>query len=177
VGLTYATSTGWIDSYSMIALIPIMIVLLQTVSVILLNFLSKRQIATLLSATALGLVLPSTLGAQNNSFLLIAQYSFMIASSFFIDPVVFSTLILIFNEEWKARMVAFFSCLRNITMMCGIYALTAAYEFDEQLLMPSLMGCTVLIYLLFLVASYSIPPEKLDKPKSNLPFYSTLDKT
>jgi len=177
VGLTYASSKKWVDSYSMIALIPVMIVLLQTVSQMLLKFFSIRQMATLLSATALLLVLPSTLGAHNNSFLLIAQYSFMIAASFFIDPVVFSTMILIFTEEWKARMVAIFIILRNVTMLSGIYAITALYEFDENLLMPSLMVCTVLIYVLFLVGSNSIPPENENKSKSNLPFYSTLDKT
>jgi len=176
VGLTYASSKEWIDSYSMIALIPIMIVLLQTVSQMLLEILSIRQIATLLSATALGLVLPSTLGAHNNSFLLIAQYSFMIAASFFIEPVVFSTLILIFNEGWKARMVAIYSIIRNCTMIAGVYVITAAYEFDEQLLMPCLMGCTVLCYVSFLAASHSTPHENVNKSKNNMPFYTTLDK-
>merc|ERR1719219_112030 len=110
----------------------------------LLKFLSERQIASLLSATAFGLVLPSTLGAHNNSFLLIAQYSFMIAASFFIKTVVLSILVLLFHEEWKARMVGISLILRNCTEICGLYTITAAYEFDVQLLMPSLMSCTVL---------------------------------
>jgi len=176
VGLTYAASKDWIHTYSMMALIPIMIILLQTVSHMLLTILSTRQIATLLSASAVGLVLATTLGGHDNSFLVIAQFCFMIASSFFIEPVICSMMLLIFNEEWKARMYAFFLICRNCSMMGGVYAVTAAYEFEDQLLMPILMGLTVLCYLSFLVASYSFPSENVvDKSISSLPFYSTLD--
>jgi len=157
------------------ALIPIMSALLQTVSQMLLQILSKRQIVTLLSATALGLVLPLTLGAHNNRFLLITQYSFMIAASAFRKTVVFSILVLLFNEEWRARILGIFITLRGSLVICGLCAITATYGLDDELFMPSLMGCTVLSYVSFFVASYSLPPEKVDKSVSDLPFYSTLD--
>jgi len=160
VGITYATSTEIIVSYSVIALIPITSMFLQTVSQALITILSKRKIASMLSVSAIGLTIPSAFWVDNSSLLLIVQYAFMLTASNFIKTVVFSILPIIFNEAWKARMMGLFFILRNCGVIGGLFAVTAAYEVNKRLLLPILLGCTILSYAFFLLASCSLPPEK-----------------
>jgi len=171
VGILYITELG--VQYSSIAFTVIIYLFLILLAQILLKVLSCRVIATFLVSFVVASGLPKTLGVGDGC-LLIIFYGCIFASNNFIWTIIASLRLLMFDEAWKARMTGLFQILRESFELAGICIITAVYEYNKEWLIPSFIGCSLLVYVFFIVASFSLPPKYNKSEDIAKLSYSTL---
>jgi len=155
-GFVYSKEIG-VSMYTL-SILPIgcMITLIgaQTVSAII----PVRLVAAALMMLVIGLTLPVMLGVQNTDSLLVSQYISLFTANYFMYPVIWTILLVLFNEAWKARLLAVVLALRSCFEIVGVYSSAFVLSYNRDLVIPFFSGCVILFYGLFEVASWSLPP-------------------
>jgi len=161
-GLIYSGVLG--VPYYMIAIIPIVFLIILTGAQTLSKIISERLVAAVLVMGVIGSILPLIFGIPNTSYLLALQYTILLSANYYIFTVIWTILLALFNEAWKARLLALFLTVRGSFEVVGVYAAAAIFLLNDDLLLPYLMACSVCMYVFFEVASWSLPPAAFKTP-------------